>query len=296
MLIIEKAELSDIEAVCQKVDPFGVIEYRYNDDVMRDQAFVALRDGERVGVMFFLRHFSWNGADEPYHLLLPFIYASDSDAKLALIARATEWLKGDCAHFAGKRPALARFVDADDMAEISTYMEAGFAAYNVMPRLRYDLNMLREYPMPEGAEIVPLANTEDAVREYIDASAAANDGTPDSANDIRFIFNEPSFRCFTARVDGKFAAAVSIWRIEDGVSAVENIFCVPEFRRRGLMKWLITYAMAQARAAGYDYCELGMFGRNLRAQHLYSGMGFKLHKLQIELLYPVDIPKTLYLP
>jgi GNAT superfamily N-acetyltransferase len=84
----------------------------------------------------------------------------------------------------------------------------------------------------------------------------------------------PAVRGWFACVDGVPRAFFSSWPGENGVGIVEDLYCHPEFRHRGLATALIAHAVADCRERGAGPV---LINSNIddTPKHLYARMGFR---------------------
>ena len=83
----------------------------------------------------------------------------------------------------------------------------------------------------------------------------------------------PMHRWF-ACVDGAPRAFFASWPGENGVGMVEDLFCHPEYRNRGLATALIALAVNDARERGAGPVIINSDTRDT-PKHIYARMGFR---------------------
>jgi GNAT superfamily N-acetyltransferase len=84
----------------------------------------------------------------------------------------------------------------------------------------------------------------------------------------------PDVRGWFACVDGEPRAFLSSWPGENGVGVVEDLFCHPQFRHRGLATSLIAHCVADARTRGSGPVIIGADPKDT-PKHMYAAMGFR---------------------
>ena len=82
----------------------------------------------------------------------------------------------------------------------------------------------------------------------------------------------PHVRGWFARVDGEPRAFLSSWPGENGVGVVEDLFCHPEYRHRGLATALIAHCVADVRAGGAGPVIINADPKET-PKHMYAAMG-----------------------
>lgn len=63
--------------------------------------------------------------------------------------------------------------------------------------------------------------------------------------------------------------------LKENALEVERIYLLPSFQHKGLGNVLLDYAEDTARKEGYDYMWLGVYEKNINAQHFYKHHGFE---------------------
>ena len=86
--------------------------------------------------------------------------------------------------------------------------------------------------------------------------------------------DNPASRCWVAEVDGKIVGMIVVWLIVDEVH-VATIATHPEFRRQGIAKTLLSYALQHMSTEGAQSSFLEVRASNLAAQDLYRKFGFE---------------------
>jgi GNAT superfamily N-acetyltransferase len=84
----------------------------------------------------------------------------------------------------------------------------------------------------------------------------------------------PQSRAWLACVDGVPRAFFSSWPGENGVGIVEDLFCNPQYRRRGLATALIARAVADCRERGAGSVIINS-DVNDTPKQMYAAMGFR---------------------
>ena len=87
--------------------------------------------------------------------------------------------------------------------------------------------------------------------------------------------------------DGRIAGGISLWQVQPGRAATENIFVLPDHRRRGLGRGMIAAALGVCRDDGYTEATLTVEGGNLPALRLYHAIGYRMIGSMTELRYTV---------
>lgn len=288
--MIRQYEEKDLDFVKEN-DMLASFEMQYHKDVIPNEMFTEVDEsGDIKGVLYFKYHYTWNGPREPYHYIVPCYVTEEDETEYELLQYAKEWFEKQDKLFEGKRAALAIWKDDTEKDAIQKYMRAGFIEYEVNPCCKFDLkNEIPDFPVPQGMHIEEMQFSPETVTKYIKATAAANENTPDSANEAWFMTGAPDFKVFLLMDGDKIVSGASIWKITDERGAIENIFTVPEYRKKNAARTIITYALKQLKDKEYDIATLGMRGVNQKASLLYQSLSFELFYNQILLIYPKKI-------
>ena len=97
----------------------------------------------------------------------------------------------------------------------------------------------------------------------------------------------PAVRRWFACVDGAPRAFFSSWPGDNGIGMVEDLFCHPDYRNRGLATALIAHCVADARARGAGPVIINSDPRDT-PKHLYARMGFR--PLYVQRTYTKRLP------
>lgn len=63
--------------------------------------------------------------------------------------------------------------------------------------------------------------------------------------------------------------------LKENALEVERIYLLPSFQHKGLGNVLLDYVEDTAKKEGYDYMWLGVYEKNINAQHFYKRHGFE---------------------
>lgn len=212
------------------------------------------------------------------------------DALLArVLARAGELAR----RWPGEGVALSATYFAAGRASIE-YLEArGFAPYQTCLYLRRDLAEPlpgpAPGPLPEGLEVRPWRmETEEEQRAYLAAYDAAFGDEAKTLPDLRHFLRSEQWSVgttFTAFAGPRIVGSVAIWHAPGarGAGKTEAVFVLPEWRRRGIARYLLIEALACLQARGLAYAELEMDQANGPALGLYRSLGYRIHQEEVSL-------------
>lgn len=284
--MIRNFENQDIEFL-QQQDFVASLELQYHKDVVPSSAVTATdSSGKCRGILYLKEHFTFSAKHSELQRIVPCIFTEDDGCFSELLEYAKAWCDERAALYPDKRVCLSAWVNDDEHAVQQLYMKSGFMAYSVCPCLGYDLTGgIEKCEVPEGMLIRKIEFAPEDVDRYIAATALANDGDSDSANELWFMQGGGSYSIYALTENGNIASSASSWKITDEQAAIENIFSTPDYRRRGLVRTIILHTLEMIKSDGYKLATLGMQGRNLAAMKLYESLGFTLQYNQIEMVY-----------
>lgn len=101
-------------------------------------------------------------------------------------------------------------------------------------------------------------------------------------------------RGFVWEEEGQIGAVVMVQRRgKTNTWGVGIVGVLPEFRRRGLARKLLTRALADLRQRGAQYINLGVISKNVPAYGLYKSLGFEHYSSVLDLdLHPEQVPEA----
>jgi len=160
--------------------------------------------------------------------------------------------------------------------------QLGFEAYRVWGYLT-ERSLAEPFPIPQLAEgfAIRAATMDDF--EQLAAVRNASFGSDLRSEDYRDgVMGKPGYlperEIVVVAPEGRFAAFTMTWLAElNRVGLFEPVGTHPEFRRRGLGRALMLYAMRKMKRLGMETVMVGHDATNLPATALYRSLGFR-HK------------------
>lgn len=285
---------SDLEFVQQK-DYLLWLELQYDGDYARDNAYSAVDEADNLlGVACLSYQASWFAeSDDVLHKLKYDIVTDDTSEASSLIKgklmdRLIDRLKEFKSEYPERKMCICSWLDNDSTYEMQFLLEKGYLMCEVVPVLKYDLTKeIKHYPLPEGIVIKQLPIDEATVNQYIDATYYSNDSYADSKAELWFRSGGPGFCLYAATDQDKIIGAITLWDIDEDRSATENIFTLPEYRRKNIARELIATGFNQLKNSGKKIATLSLLGTNGSAMKLYISAGYELMYHLIELRYYV---------
>ncbi|MFW6006880.1 MAG: GNAT family N-acetyltransferase [Halanaerobiales bacterium] len=82
---------------------------------------------------------------------------------------------------------------------------------------------------------------------------------------------------------GKVIGGGFIYSVDKDIGVIEDVFTIPQWRRKGIATKIIRYALGYAKSIKLSGIELEVLKENKKAVNLYKNLGFKVIKEEIEL-------------
>lgn len=280
---------ADINFVQENAFILG-LQIQYDGDYDQENVFTVTDDEDKVvGVGALAYHNTWYDSElkSDHKLVLDYCLDEAHEAAFStLMAGAQSVYSKLQAASPEKRMSMIGFSEANDLKEVQRFLHHGFCFGELIPVLKYDLTQeIKHYEMPSDIVIKPLELTRENVEAYIQATGAANEGVKDSISEIWFRSGDESFKTFAAYDGKQIVGGISIWNIGEDRGATENIFTIPEYRRKNIASELIATAFEELKARDLKCATLSMSGSNAKAMKLYQKMGYELMYYLVELKY-----------
>ncbi|MBP5355065.1 MAG: GNAT family N-acetyltransferase [Lachnospiraceae bacterium] len=312
---------SDVEAL----DAEMAAEIARHADVCRDTICVALADGVFAGVGLIMETNPYRTSAEEelqyYRAEFRAVPGTEDEAEVSItLLEELQYRFGRLRGRDGRKPVLRLWVKAEDTAYTELLFDEGFRVGNVMTVMTRGIDDTDELlageeqaepednrgpayePEPEPQYAADSAEffrgdsdaEETEIREFYDSPEewrayfevnARSFGQPDSENEMRFRLGNPDCRVWVAIRGDSLVAAMSVWPLGDGVYATENIFCDPEYQRRGITTKLLAYALGKLYDEGAVAVRLTVNGDNLPAIRLYRKFGYSVAYQLLEMHY-----------
>lgn len=287
MYIIRAYEESDLEFVRQR-DVILSLEIPYCSEFSEENVFTALNENKDVvGVITLSSHYTWNDpSEEADHKMVLNYCVEESEVLPFLLKKAKERFDAIVRTTGKKNCKLVLWFDEGEILEIQTFLHEDFLLGEICPVLKYDLTKeIKQRQLPEGYTIEKLEINDENVSKYLNATALANEGCPDSEGELRFRSFDQSFEIYVLKVGETIVSSMTLWNIGEERSATENIFTIPEYQKQGLAKQIIGYGLQVLKDRGKKIATLSMRGTNRRAMRLYQSLGYELMYCQLEVQY-----------
>ncbi len=296
--IIRNFEIEDAERI-GKIDSVLELSYRYNGDFKAENIFCAVNEqGDILGVGHLQPHDTWF-LIENKNMSSDFIYKLWLDITINPEFTVPESVKDDLMHilvirakelkrnYPEKRINVIKFIDSRDNEEIDYFLSKGFVVYCNNLVLKRDLTgEIPDVPQIEGINVINWRmSSEEEKRKYLAAEASANSGVCWSFNLLQWYSFGPEWNTFTAFHGQEPVGSTMTWMITDERSSTENVFVVPDWRKKGVAKLVITETLKFLKNNGKKIATLCVYGDNKPAIALYKSLGYKIYYINVELGY-----------
>jgi GNAT superfamily N-acetyltransferase len=226
-----------------------------------------------------------SGPEEPHHIWTIVVAdpgASDAgQARTLLLDRVIERASAIKASFTPRRVKLAADMMTSQRPDIEHLLENGFERYEgmyVMSRMTADSIPDVSVP-PEITVRLWKMTTEEEQKAYIRAYNSCFFELPKTLEALRFFLNSPVWAAGTAVAafdpQGQLVGSVVAYPDEEaGWGVVDDVFVLPEWRRRGIAKRLVGEGIRYFRELGVQEVHLDVVQSNEPAISLYRSMGY----------------------
>jgi len=282
-------------------------EINHHGDVIKSSVSVAVKDGEPVGIGFLIATSSYRYADSDKKGYIDMEYAAvETEETVEIYALMIDELINEYRNICGKEPdkkiILRTFCSASSTEYMSFLASFGFRAEHFMYRMRRDLTEVApslcdgnySFLIPDSkgknekidVDIVKASDNGEirGLEGYFEANGSAF-GVPDSENELKYRLLKQNGVQFIARSGGKVVAAVSVWENGKDRVSTENIFCVKEYRQRGITETLLRGVCGYLSGKGYREATLFVYGVNNYAVNLYTKLGYNIFGGLLHMLY-----------
>lgn len=281
-------------------DVISMLAYRYNGDYIPENIFCAVSfEGDILASAHLAPDQSWGLIEEDdkpigfeFKLLMDIVINESitvpqdavDDLLNAVISRARTIRN----RYPDKKVTLRHTIASDDIEEMDFYLAKGFITKQNHLVMKRDLTKhIPHFPLPNNIDVInwKMETNEEQVK-YLRAEAEGDPfGICWSLNHLKWTKSGAEWDTFTAFDGNKVVGSVMTWGLGDKRSATENIFVLPDYRRKGIAKAIITEALLFLKENGKTEATLGVFGDNKNAIALYHSLGYRMFYTIIEFGY-----------
>ncbi|GAA0343059.1 hypothetical protein GCM10008967_36920 [Bacillus carboniphilus] len=293
---IRNYQEQDAEQIA-KMDFVNMLAYKYNGDYVAENIYCVVDSDETVygaghlepDQTWFLIEKEGQPSNFVYKLNLQLYFNEDHEIPIdvqnalyeTLLNRATE-IKSQ---YPDKKVRLSHTIHYEDLEEMDYFLSKGFVVERNHMIMKRDLTEdIPEVTIPDSIKIVNWKmETEAEEEKYLLAAAEGDDeGVTWSLNRLRWTKAGGEWDTFTAFAGDQVVGSVMTWGLGAERSATESIFVLPEWRRQGIAKAVITESLKFLKSKGKKEATLGVFGENEKAIPLYLSLGYKMFFIIIE--------------
>lgn len=179
------------------------------------------------------------------------------------------------------RLASLKFINEEE--GIKYFISNGFQHYDTM----YYMNRNLEEPIEEVTTTGEVeirrwkVSTEEDKLKYLNADNISNPNNPMSYEDLEWSVKGPwSVGCSIGAFDknNNLLGSVMTYWFNNNEGITEEVFVIPQWRRKGIAKSMIKEALQYLRENGKIIAELEVRKSNEKAVNLYKKMGYKIAK------------------
>jgi ribosomal protein S18 acetylase RimI-like enzyme len=220
-------------------------------------------------------------------------HARASAIKEVLFGWVFSWGRELARRWPGERVALSATYFGAGQASIEYLKGKGFGQYQTCLYMRRDLAepmpWRESLTVPEGVEVRAWRmETEEEQRAYLAAYDLAFGDEGKNLEDLQHFMKSEHWSVgttFTAFSGQQIVGSVAIWYQPGSrwAGKTEAVFVVPEWRRRGIARYLLGEAISCLKERGLAYAELEMDSSNKPARALYQSLGYRIHQEEVSL-------------
>jgi len=271
----------------QENDFLHSMEIQYRKDYDTELIFTILDEAQEICAIADLSyHKSWfdKRAGAPHYLKF-YICNSVQDSELYQIAIDFAWmiLERKMTVHQGSPCGLMVTCRMGNLEEMQKYLEAGFAFGETEPVLRYHMQNPEKINLPEPYRIEELPKNRTEIERYIAATAMAKEGVPDSMEEYIFHCSDDSFISYYITDGEDILAGISLCDMEES-GVTDNLFILPQYRRRSFGDALLKTALECIRQRGYDVAMTSLSGLDEEGMQLYLSFGYELESFFVQMI------------
>lgn len=281
-------------------DFISMLAYRYNGDYTSENIFCAVSDeGDILASAHLAPDQSWEliqdkSKPKDFEFKLQIDLAINEklivpqDAVEELMNAVIDRAKTIRYQYPDKRVTIRHTISSDDLEEMDFYLSKGFIAKQNHLVMKRDLTEpIPHFPLPPNIKVINWKmETIEEQEKYLRAESAGDPfGICWSLNHLKWSKSGAEWDTFTAFDGNEVVGSVMTWGLGNRRSATENIFVLPDWRRQGIAKAIITEALVFLKKKGKTEATLGVFGDNKNAIALYQSLGYRMFYTIIEFGY-----------
>ncbi|HAV01376.1 MAG TPA: hypothetical protein DCW47_09345 [Lachnospiraceae bacterium] len=283
------------------------LELKYHGDVIKKYvtAAVCLKDHKErlTGVGYLLAPKGFRLTDNSNGLF--FIHGifrafgeDEAEASILLLDSLREHFLAHVSDHPKKKLCLRLWCRTTDNAYMELLTDMGFIPCDMMYVMKKDLSGSKGMALTSifkkasenGLKLV--ITRPDPCEEFLREYCIANEEAfrqPCSLDDLRFKLSFCEGSVYSAFLGERLVSCVTAWRVSDGLSATENIFCLPEKQNLGITRALLGYVLNILKKAGMTQAVLTVCKSEVPALRLYTSFGYKITHTLYEMRFGDDV-------
>lgn len=273
----------------QEIDFMMWLSVQWNSTFIRENVFAAVDENDTLlGVCALSCDGTWYYLDKErndiplYRMQMELCTADDTDdsdvVERELINAVKQRMLEIKENYPDKKLCIRCWCTEKDNDYQQQLLELGFKGNNLTWIMGFDLEhtTIPKAEISENISVDMLDCTEDALNAYLEANCLGYDNVQDAEGELRFRLGDERTKIFTAQDCGKIVSSVTVWHISDDRAATENVFTIPEYRRRKIGLATVAEALSYLKEKGYKMATLTCVGDNVNAIALYNRIGYKV--------------------
>lgn len=276
---------NDIEFL-QENDFLHSMEIQCREEDDSDMIFTILDEAQEIcGIGDLSYHKTWFDKRPGAPRFLKFyICVAVQDSELYQIAIDFAWmlLERKMKVHQGNPCGLMVTCRMGNLEEMQKYLEAGFAFGETEPVLRYQIQNPGKANLPAPYRIEELKKKRSEIERYIAATAQAKEGVPDSMEEYLFHCTDDSFTSYYITDGQEILAGINVRDMDDN-GVTDNLFVLPEYRRKSFGDALLKKSLECMQNRGYDLAMTTLSGLAEEEMQLYLSFGYELDSFYVQL-------------
>lgn len=288
MITIKKFEDKYLEEL-KEIDFMMWLCLQWNSTFLRENAVAAVDEKDTLlGVCALSCDGTWyyiekERQDIPLYRMQMEICVKDGIAEQELVERqliqaVKQRLQQIKEKYPDKKLCIRCWCKESEYDKQQQLLELGFTGNNITWIMGFDLEHteIPDAVIPEEIAVELLDGTEEELRAYLTANELGYNKVQDAEGELRFRLGDERTKLFAAWDGERVVSSVTVWHISDDRAATENIFTIPEYRRKKIGTKTIGKALTYLKEQGYKLATLTCVGDNGDAIALYTQIGYKV--------------------
>lgn len=290
---IRSIEQDDYQKI-QNIDFMTGLSMQWNGAYHKEDMFVCeIEEGELSGAASLAWDGTWYYLNNTkvnlpmYRMQMEVVTTKEApkETRRLLIRAEQEHFKKYTEKYPERNLCMRCWCMEDEKDYMQELLEEGFYIGGTTMVLKFDTTQdIVIKKAKENISIEVLGENDEEMKAYLAANEAGY-GEQDSEDELRFRMQGEDTKVFVAKVGGKIVSSCTIWSIADGRWATENVFTIPEYRRKGIGREVLYTALQYIKQQNGNLGTLTVVGDNKVAIAMYLSMGYSLMENMMEMHY-----------